>query len=403
MKGQDASDYVLGLTGNTKGYKAPETASALVASGKPYRSSYQGEQDTLANQREIQRMQEGTKLAVEAQKPHVVIKDGIPIVARQGESYGQQASVPLTQVQGAEATRALQQPGGLEALPETNKKFIGAEPHADKAMNWFDVDPQTGFVKARGRTLDSRTDVTTGQPLPATAAIQSPGNAGASGVFAPPGQLGTTDKRDVNSAIRNAQSAEAIGTQILAMVDKDPNLVGPVGNARRTAQDFADIATNVINGVGGGQQNYAQTIKQAQQELVAKYGANAARILPQLFDPNLNSIETLNGFLVYRAAAAIGQEGRGASDKDIARVEAMVGKPGSWLQGAATYRSKVQSALDIVKQQRAQDEETLRRNNVLTPGGGTATPGADPLEGRTATGPDGQKIIRRGGQWIPLQ
>lgn len=29
--------------------------------------------------------------------------------------------------------------------------------------------------------------------------------------------------------------------------------------------------------------------------------------------------------------------------------------------------------------------------------------GGDPLEGRTATGPGGQKIIRKGGQWVPLQ
>jgi len=29
--------------------------------------------------------------------------------------------------------------------------------------------------------------------------------------------------------------------------------------------------------------------------------------------------------------------------------------------------------------------------------------GADPLEGRTATGPGGQKLVRRGGKWVPVQ
>lgn len=35
------------------------------------------------------------------------------------------------------------------------------------------------------------------------------------------------------------------------------------------------------------------------------------------------------------------------------------------------------------------------------PGAAPAT-AADPLEGRTATGPNGQKLIRRNGQWVPM-
>jgi len=39
-----------------------------------------------------------------------------------------------------------------------------------------------------------------------------------------------------------------------------------------------------------------------------------------------------------------------------------------------------------------------------TPGSTAEPPAApDPLEGRTATGPNGQRIIRRGGQWVPMQ
>jgi hypothetical protein len=34
--------------------------------------------------------------------------------------------------------------------------------------------------------------------------------------------------------------------------------------------------------------------------------------------------------------------------------------------------------------------------------GGADKGAADPLEGRTATGPNGQKIVRRNGQWVPL-
>lgn len=38
-----------------------------------------------------------------------------------------------------------------------------------------------------------------------------------------------------------------------------------------------------------------------------------------------------------------------------------------------------------------------------SPQQGGAPQAGDPLEGRTATGPNGQKIIRRNGQWVPLQ
>lgn len=42
---------------------------------------------------------------------------------------------------------------------------------------------------------------------------------------------------------------------------------------------------------------------------------------------------------------------------------------------------------------------------VPRPGAPASAPAAvaDPLDGRTATGPNGQKVIRRGGQWVPVQ
>lgn len=47
-----------------------------------------------------------------------------------------------------------------------------------------------------------------------------------------------------------------------------------------------------------------------------------------------------------------------------------------------------------------------RQGLPITQTQGAPAPGAvaaDPLEGRTATGPGGQKIVRKGGQWVPAQ
>lgn len=60
------------------------------------------------------------------------------------------------------------------------------------------------------------------------------------------------------------------------------------------------------------------------------------------------------------------------------------------------------TALIEAKRQGLSDPFTAARLGfgIQRSGGGGA---ADPLEGRTATGPGGQKIIRKGGQWVPLQ
>ncbi len=53
---------------------------------------------------------------------------------------------------------------------------------------------------------------------------------------------------------------------------------------------------------------------------------------------------------------------------------------------------------------------TLTMNGTPAPGGAVPAPvgqeatlPTDPLEGRTATGPNGQKVIRKNGQWVPAQ
>lgn len=143
LTGANVGDFVLGVTGNARGAADRATTNAAVASGKNYGGTYHGTQDQLANARTLQAMQEATKLKVEAQKPEVIIRNGVPTLVRRDESYGQAASVPLTQVQG----NLLQQNfGKLDQLSPEQQKAVDALPPAEGIYNAQLADGTTAPV-----------------------------------------------------------------------------------------------------------------------------------------------------------------------------------------------------------------------------------------------------------------
>lgn len=69
-------------------------------------------------------------------------------------------------------------------------------------------------------------------------------------------------------------------------------------------------------------------------------------------------------------------------------------------RGMFTYESTLEDQIDSLEQMLNGVEQGY--SGLLADSeGGDAPASADPLEGRTATGPSGQKIIRRNGQWVP--
>jgi hypothetical protein len=75
----------------------------------------------------------------------------------------------------------------------------------------------------------------------------------------------------------------------------------------------------------------------------------------------------MNGMLLYKAAAALGQSGRDASDKDILQVKRIVGEPDSWFTGPNTYKNKVTQLLTIVQQQRDSDNAMIQPGARVAP------------------------------------
>jgi hypothetical protein len=96
-----------------------------------------------------------------------------------------------------------------------------------------------------------------------------------------------------------------------------------------------------------------------------------------------------------------------SSDKDVQVNFKIANDPNSTVENKRKaimwLQAKVGSLLQVHNnsiKEAGGEVPTMPKPNV----GGTATPqsgggGADPLEGRTATGPNGEKMIRRGGKW----
>ncbi|MFG1275154.1 hypothetical protein [Xanthobacter flavus] len=242
--------------------------------------------------------------------------------------------------------------------------------------------------------------------------------------------------RNLNASVRNIGETRSLIKTAVDLVDRNPGIVGAVGNFRRIGQDVASIAGEITRNFGG-QEQYAAVVERARQDLAAK---GLESMLPGLFNPDLNSIETVNTLLLYKAAESLGQQGNGVSDKDIARMSQMVGDPTSWTTSAETYKNKL-IAMDraLAYREQAHAKEIGRKTGqpasiempsqaeVVTPvgkdqarmPGGAPAPGqvdgraaaptapASPPaaipEGATATNPQtGQKIQFRGGQWVPI-
>ena len=64
-------------------------------------------------------------------------------------------------------------------------------------------------------------------------------------------------------------------------------------------------------------------------------------------------------------------------------------------------RVKALSGIADLIQQGASESDIQTAIDRTTQPSGTAPVSADPLEGRTATGPNGELVIRKGGAWVP--
>lgn len=355
-----------GISATRYGAADPRATNAYVGAGGSYSGTVAGTRESEANRRGIedrrtQRLYDAERFKVD-NTPEIVLRDGVPTIARRSEAFGQQPVLPIGQVQG----NILQQ--DIPTLsPEQRAAAGGYAPKADNPTLMNYVAPNG----ARGVTADGRTDRQSGVALPpSTQVFKVQGTAlSEAGRMTPD----STDSRKFRQSLTANEGVVDLADRILGIVDKDPTTVGPTGNLRRFSQNTVDTLNNV-GLMFGDPQRFAGAISSAQTEALSK-GIDP-KMLPGLFDANASNVVKMNTLLLYQAAAAIaGQSGRDISDKDIANLRNITGDPSSWLEGSQQYKSGIRLIREIASRNRDSARRVLETGDVQA-GRPDAAPGA---------------------------
>ena len=220
-------------------------------------------------------------------------------------------------------------------------------------------------------TYDGITSAVDGTPLP------------------PGGYIGTvqgsaTDTGVTKAVATDLQSDTIANKKFDFLVNKglaltaNPQLFGPQGYVRSTLQEIAQGLKGVSTIIDPDPNKAAAEVQNARQE-AAQYGVN----IPELYDPQLQEVETIWGLLVYQGASALaGQENRSVSDKDVQAMRQILGSPQSLFSSAESMKAKLNQARDVVANYDKISREALQEQAPVTSPFGSTQPdtNAQPLQ-----------------------
>lgn len=376
-----------GVVTNTRGAMSPEAANAFVGAGGSYGSTGPGFAQSQATELAKTRMATDraaeTQMAIDARTSvPVLLPDGRQVYVRKTEApaftqSGQGTVVPtMDSVKAVTAQRAIAEnpadPFGT--LAPSAQHFLGAQPSGERPTNW--IDPGS---RRQGRTADGKTDLATGQPLPPTAQLVSPTNQSGPSAFTP--------NAPTNDMVQTLQRKAVAAREVSSLVDRadalvagDPTIVGAPGIAQKFGQNAVAAARDVLTALGNGNPNSA--IETIRTDAIQKLGVDAARLLPELFKPQISELEAVHGIMVYKTAEMLGQTGRGASDKDIAAARHIIGNPGSMWESSQSFRTKLAAIKSVADAQSVNADRMLQSWNI---GGQPTTPA--PVQAPAPTAP----------------
>lgn len=394
----------------------PRTDNAAVGAGEAYGSTAAGFNANIdATNRRNQAQIAEQRYQFDSTPTTINTPNG-PQIVRRSEAYGQPALEDIGKVKGGIAGNASRSPGGLAALDPTTQRFVGAAEKTGTPHNYV-------FQGKNYITNDGTTDARTGAPLPAGGYLAN-AQGDATGIGLSSSVTGDLQRQD----IQYQQFKNLLGyTRKLV---GDPNNVGVLGYAKGALQDANVLAGNIAQGLGyKGLQDAVQDMRRK----AAASGVDPA-LLSGEFDPKLPATHTAYDLLVFSAASALaGQSGRNVSDKDIKMFKNIVGDPASLFANPQNLASKLDTLEAIADMNHGVVDQRLRGNQPpaaqAAPGASTpqGAPGAPqfpttqqppvpmspgmpaqapqasvqpaPVDVPTATGPNGQKLFLRNGQW----
>ncbi len=369
---KEAFEAHRGVVANTQGAMAPETTNAILGAGGSYAGTGQGFREGQAT--EIQKQQiasdraAGAAIRTAEMQPITVVDPNdstkMITVSRADAIRGQMTPVvPSSEAEGFLKLRGFG--SGYAGLNDPQLKAAGALPPADKFFNWQAIGPD-GMV-LQGVTTNGQTDLHTGQALPPKVRLISPGNAGGPNVMTPLAP-DNTQLRDLRGRLLANQQLSQIVDRATKLVSNDPTIVGVPGQAQQLGQNAIAVVRDLANYFGKGN-DLNTSANNVRAEVAQRFGPEAAKLLPELFKPQIDELETLYAIIVYKGAEAMfGQSGRDLSDRDVAAARAVFGNPRNFLSSSQSVLTKFQLVKQIADRNVAMYDTIIRQGNM------TATP-----------------------------
>lgn len=355
------------------------TTDAFVGAGGSYDNTYSGfsadqnrqERDSVRDSATTQRGQDMSyDLGVykDSNEMVKVIRDGTPMEVRKEDMLPtDQAVISDSENKGLVAR-------GMDMTPAQMEAYVGADATKDRKATWVRTPEGTTVP-----TIDGRTNANTGEVLPnGTLPVSGSGSMSDLG-------LDKLNARDAQAQVLAGKQFKGTLARARDVATKaGPTAFGIIGRARSLGQDVQAAVNAGAEAFGGG---IEQSVKQTEASLrdMAASDPVAASFFNSQYDPNLTSLEMYARLLPYEAAMAIaGQEGRGLSDSDVKRFQAIVGDPLSFFgsqQAFLTTLDMIEAETDarISANQKALTEG---KSGVLEPvaPGTPASQGAEPKQ-----------------------
>jgi hypothetical protein len=381
---------------NQYGATDPRTTNAFVGAGGAYGSTAGGfrESEANTNARAAATLAENQRQFNE--KPTTIGTPTGPMIVRQNEAYGQPAVEDLGKVKGNVARVAVSSPGGLAGADDATKQFIGVEGKGNPTPHNYVFQGQNVI------TYDGITDAASGKPLPPGGYLASP--------TGPAKDVGLTNsvQTDLQKQDIENQRLKGLISYTRNLAKADPNNFGVSGFVKGVAQDVNAVGGNIAQGLGyRGIQDAAAATRQKAIDSGVDPG-----LLSGVFDPKLPALHSAADLLVFQAASTLAnQSGRGVTDRDVKVFKNIVGDPQEWAGNQQKFMSKLDTIEQILEMNQGIVEKNLSRG---TPAARPAAPGAAPsptspapgapltqapAAEMTATGPNGEKLFLRNGQW----
>lgn len=198
-----------------------------------------------------------------------------------------------------------------------------------------------------------RTDVNTGQPIPADAREMGKINAAS---LADAGlQPTNTNATEVYRQMANLDDFSSTLSAARKIAVSDPTLFGAAGMARRFGQGVTNFARSV-DSVFGGEAGFEEAIRGAQADLETQ-DPHVRQLFAGLYDPNLDKIGKYRILLTYQGTKALAGEER-ISDNDYRNMVNVFGADNLF-----SSQESFLSALDVADEQVAARRASLDRRS----------------------------------------